>query len=210
VSDDPKPEPAPAPPPAAGRPSAVNPQVKLERRVPPFYAAFFYGFLAIAGYVWLWAIGGDVTALFALKNPWLEIGLGVGAGVLIVGACAVLPAWFGMARELEKEFGWILGEQKKWEIAVLAVLSGIAEEFFFRGAMQQAVGPLLATVIFGVLHWPVNWSFRLWPFFAAAAGAVLAMERHVTGGLVAPILTHVIVNAVNLTRITRAYRVWRD
>lgn len=200
--------------PSAGRPSAITPQVKLERRVNLFYMLFFYGFIATAGAIWYVmtrsAQSPALGALYAPRSWLLDAGLGLGAGLVLAGGAKAVTAGWGAARELEREFGWILGEQRAWECVALALLSGFAEELFFRGAMQAQLGAPLATVVFAALHWPVNWSFRLWPFFAAAAGAVLAMERHVTGGLVAPILTHVIVNAVNLTRITRAYRVWRD
>ena len=190
----------------------MQPNVKLERRISPLFALFFYGFLTLAGALWLYAKAGPgaFRALMVPKNLLLDLTLGLGAGALIAGACASLGSWWGTARELEKEFGWILGEQKKWECLLLAVVSGVAEELFFRGAVRATVSPWIGTAIFAVLHWPVSRAFRLWPFLALAAGAVLAMEREVTGGLIAPIITHVTVNAVNLWRITSRYRVWRE
>lgn len=202
----------PTPPPATpGRPSAVQPQKRLERRVPPLFAVMFYGFLALAG--WVWLLGNSKVNpkdYFAFRNPWLEIGLGFGAAVVLVGACATVPSWWRPARELEREFGWILGEQRKWEVVILAVASGTSEELFFRGSLDAAVGPVIATAIFAILHWPVSKSFVIWPFFAVAAGAVFTMQRHVTGGLIAPMITHVLVNLVNLWAITSKYRVWSD
>jgi hypothetical protein len=190
----------------------VQPDVKLERRISPLFALFFYGFLALAAALWLYAKAGPAAfrALVTPRNPLLDVGLGLGAGALIAAGCASFASWWGAARDLEKEFGWILGEQRKWECAVLAVVSGVAEEFFFRGAVWATVSPWIGTAIFAVLHWPVSRAFRLWPFLALAAGAVLAMERQVTGGLIAPIITHVTVNAVNLWRITTKYRNWSE
>jgi len=202
--------PSPAAPAPKGRTSAINPHVKLERRVAPLFAGFFYGFLALAATVWLFAQNGRIGALLVPTNALRDVGLGLGAGLLLAGACWALPSIWGTARELEKEFGWILGEQRKWEVIVLAVLSGFAEEFFFRGAMYAAAGPIVTTILFGALHWPVNWSFRMWPFLALAAGAVFAMEVRVTGGLLAPMITHAVVNGVNLWRITDKYRVWKE
>lgn len=195
---------------SGGRPSAVNPAVKLERRVSLGFAGFFYGFLGLAGAVWLFNTNVKIASLFALKNPISEVLLGVGAGVLIAGACGGLAAIWKPARELEKEFGWILGEQRKFEIVILAVLSAVAEEFFFRGAMIQAVGPWVAIAVFSALHWPVNRAFLLWPFLALAVGILLTWERQVTQGLVAPILTHAVVNGINLWRITDTYRTWKE
>ena len=199
-----------APPAPKGRSSAINPNVKLERRVAPLFAAFFYGFLVLAATVWLFALKGRIGALFTTANPLLDVGLGLGAGLVLAGACWALPSIWPTARELEKEFGWILGEQRKWEVVVLALVSGFAEEYFFRGAMIAAAGPIVTTLLFGALHWPVNWSFRMWPFLALGAGLVFAMEVRVTGGIVAPIITHALVNGVNLWRITAKYRVWTE
>jgi len=55
----------------------------------------------------------------------------------------------------------------------LAVLSGFAEELFFRGAVQGAFGWLPATLAFAVLHSGPGKAFRLWILFAAIAGSFL-------------------------------------
>lgn len=194
-----------------GRPSAVKPAVKLERRVSLFFAAFFYGFLALAAWVWLdRGFRVEPAELWIPRNWPVDVGIGLGAGLLLAFATPGIVARAGPARELEREFGWILGEQRGTEIVVLAILSGAAEEYFFRGAMYRAVGPVVSTLLFAALHWPVNWSFRLWPFFALAAGIVFAAERQLTGAVVAPAISHAVVNLVNLLRITRKYRVWRE
>ncbi len=198
------------PPAEAGRPSAVEPTVKLERRVSPFFGFIFYGFLFAVAWVWLQAGAIDVRALWTPRNLALELAVGIGAGVLLAGATPWFVRAVPVCRELEREFGWILGEQRAWECLYLAILSGVAEEFFFRGALHQAVGPWLGLVVFAALHWPVNGQFAAWPFTALVAGVVLTAERMWTGTLVAPVATHIIVNAVNLLRISRKYRVWKE
>lgn len=194
-----------------GRPSAVKPGAKLERRVSLFFAFFFYGFLAMAAWVWL-DRGFRVSPadVWVPKNWMLEVGLGLGAAVILAGATPILVRRFGPAKELEREFGWILGEQRGYEIVALALLSGAAEEYFFRGAMYRATGPIVSTILFAALHWPVNWAFRVWPFFALAAGLIFAAQREITGTVVAPAITHAFVNLVNLFRITRKYRAWKE
>ncbi|HZL71329.1 MAG TPA: CPBP family intramembrane glutamic endopeptidase [Planctomycetota bacterium] len=199
------------PPPSGGRPSAIQPQVKLERRVSPFFATLFYGFITAAAWIWL-VIGAKVDPLeLWTSTNWLgDIGLGLGAATFIVGMTVLLSKRLGAARDLEKEFGWILGEQRAAEIVFLALLSGVAEEFLFRGALHHFIGPVLATALFAAVHWPVNWSFRLWPLFALLAGALLAAERIWTDSLIAPAVTHAAVNGVNLIRLSRKYRVWKE
>jgi membrane protease YdiL (CAAX protease family) len=196
--------------PDTGRPSAVEPTVKLERRVSPLFGLLFYGFLFAAAWVWVPNTGQSVRALWTLKNPLLELAIGIGGGLLLVAATPVLVRRISSLRELEREFGWILGEQRAWECVFLALVSGVAEEFFFRGAVLAATGPWIALAVFAMLHWPVTAQWRVWPITAVLAGALLTGERLWTGGLIAPVLTHVIVNAVNLLRISSKYRVWRE
>ena len=197
--------------PPSGRPSAIQPQVQLERRVSPFFATLFYGFIAAAAWIWL-VIGAKVDPLTLwISSNWpRDIAVGLGAAGVLAAASAWLPRRFAAARELEREFGWILGGQKRLEILFLAFLSGAAEEFLFRGAFHQFIGPILSTALFAAVHWPVNWSFRLWPLFALAAGAILAAEREWTGSLVAPVVTHAVVNGVNLYRLAGKYRTWKE
>ncbi|MBI4564345.1 MAG: CPBP family intramembrane metalloprotease [Planctomycetes bacterium] len=194
-----------------GRPSAIQPAVKLERRVSPLFGLFFYGFIFFAAWVWVdRGLQTTAGALWASPQWARDIAVGVGGAALLCVATPLLVAVSPAARELEREFGWILGQQRAWEVAYLAVLSGAAEEFLFRGAMYEAMGPVASTAIFAAIHWPVNRSFRLWPVIALAAGIVLAAERAWTGNLVAPAVTHALVNAVNLWRITRKYRAWSE
>jgi membrane protease YdiL (CAAX protease family) len=194
-----------------GRPSAVQPQVKLERRVSPFFALLFYGFIIAASWIWL-VIGArvDPLELWRSSNWPRDLAIGVAAGAAIAGISALMSSRLSAARDLEKEFGWILGDQRGVEIVFLALLSAAAEEFLFRGALHQFIGPVLSTALFAAVHWPVNWSFRLWPLFALLAGALLAAERIWTGSLVAPVVTHAVVNGLNLFRLTRKYGVWKE
>ncbi len=198
-------------PPPSGRPSAIEPRVKLERRVSPFFATLFYGFIAAAAWIWL-LIGAKIDPLTLWKSSdWpRDVAIGLGVGAVLVGVWALIARWVAAGRELEREFGWILGEQRIWEIVYLALLTGVAEELLFRGALHQFIGPFLTTALFAVVHWPVNWSFRLWPLLALLAGAVMAAERIWTGSLIAPAVTHAVVNGINLHRLRRKYRVWKE
>lgn len=196
--------------PEEGRPSAVQPEAHIARRVPPFYGAIFYGFLFLVAWVWLRGTGQSVEALWRPRNWLAEIAIGAAAGLLLIVATPVFVRRVRALGALEREFGWILGEQRAWECVFLAILSGVAEEFFFRGALLHAVGPGLALLVFAALHWPINAQFRAWPITALMAGAVLTAERLVTGTLLAPVITHVVVNAVNLLRITARHRVWKE
>lgn len=193
------------------RESPLHPGVKLERRLPVFYASFFYAFPAAVAWIWLEAFKpGQVKALWATSDWPLDLAIGAGAGLLGAVLSAGLVKAFGWARRLESEFGWILGGQRLGGIVWIALLSGCAEEFLFRGALQEKFGIWVATAVFALIHWPVNPNFRAWPFLAAAAGLGFAGLKEWTDSLVAPAAAHVVLNFVNLLRITKRYRAWDE
>jgi uncharacterized protein len=87
----------------------------------------------------------------------------------------------------------------------LALLSGFAEELFFRGAVQGSLGLWLGTAIFALVHTGPHRSFRLWTAFAAVAGLLFGGLFAWRGSLLAPIAAHVLVNAVNLRELSRRF-----
>ena len=195
----------------AERESPLHPGVKLERRLPVFYASFFYAFPAAVAWIWLEAAKpGRVRGLWATSDAAADLAVGAAAGLLGAGIGAMLARGFRWARRLESEFGWILGGQRVWEMAWIALLSGTAEEFLFRGALQEKFGIGVATAVFAVIHWPLNPNFRSWPFVAALAGLGFAALKEGTDSLLAPAAAHVVLNFVNLLRITKRFRAWDE
>lgn len=195
----------------AVRESPLHPGVALERRLPPFYAAFFYAFpIAIA---WVWLYHFDPKRSLAIWAPadWPRcLAIGVGAGLALVTVTALFSRWFAWTRRLEAEFGWMLGRQKAWEIVWIALLSGAAEEYLFRGALQAKAGIWLTAVVFGAIHWPLNRNFWMWPIFSGVIGLGLGGLAVATGSIVAPVAAHVVVNFVNLRRICARFRDWDE
>ena len=89
------------------------------------------------------------------------------------------------------------------EALALAWISALAEELFFRGALQGAIGLLAAAVLFALLHFGPGRAFRVWGLFALVAGlglGALVAERETLG---AAIVAHALVNGVNLARLAR-------
>ncbi|MEJ2153667.1 MAG: CPBP family glutamic-type intramembrane protease, partial [Gemmatimonadota bacterium] len=70
------------------------------------------------------------------------------------------------------------------------------------GAVQGAFGWVVATVLFTVLHTGPGSSFRIWTLFAALAGLAFAGLVVWRQTLLAAIVAHVVVNAVNLHHLT--------
>jgi len=82
----------------------------------------------------------------------------------------------------------------------VALLGGIAEELFYRGALYTALGryrPALVSTIVYVAATLVSGNPML-AFAAVILGTVCALERRATGGVLAPILTHFVWTLVVL------------
>ncbi len=86
--------------------------------------------------------------------------------------------------------------------AVLAItlLNGIAEEIFFRGALFAAIGqrhPVPISVVVYTLVTIATGNAML-VFAAAVMGTVFGLQRRASGGILAPMLTHVVWSTIML------------
>jgi uncharacterized protein len=113
------------------------------------------------------------------------------AALFIIGAFVIrtIPA---LASLTEDVLGYArLGNL--WIILVITLVNGIAEELFFRGALFAAIGvwhPVLISTVLYALATIAGGNLVL-VFAAALLGTVVALERRASGGILAPILTHI-------------------
>ena len=128
----------------------------------------------------------------------------MGAAGLLLALWEAGRRVFPTARELEQRLAELLGPIDLSEVIGLALLSGFAEELFFRGAVQGSWGWLPATVLFALLHTGPGPAFRLWTLFAAVAGMVLAGLMIWRGNLLAPVVAHGLLNGINLARLVKS------
>jgi membrane protease YdiL (CAAX protease family) len=171
----------------------------------PFYGALLAVSLA-------WAAWADRSLLYVSQAAAER-----GVAPLLDGAVglAVAAATIALSRRITERTRWgdamgralarLLGKPSAGECVVLGLASGVAEEAFFRGALQPALGWLLASLIFGLVHFAPRRELLPWAGFALGAGMVLGALFEWTGNLVAPIVAHVVINAVNLRRLVVRY-----
>ena len=85
-------------------------------------------------------------------------------------------------------------------IAVVTLLNGVAEEIFFRGALFAAIGRrhpvLISTAIYALVT--VATGNPMLVFAALTLGAVLGLQRRASGGILAPMITHLTWSTVML------------
>lgn len=150
----------------------------------------------------VWIIGGFLSGPLHLgriafrghlRRPIvtpIAIGLAAG-GVFVLGALVV--------REIPplRDFTATVLDHARFGPLVLIVfitlLNGVAEEIFFRGALFSAIGAarpvLISTIVYTIATLATG--NPMLAFAAITLGFVLGLERRASGGILAPILTHV-------------------
>ena len=125
----------------------------------------------------------------APPSPRSLIGLAL-AGVFVVGGLVVREI-----EPLEEQVSKVLDFADQGSIPILVLVTavnGVAEEMFFRGAAYDAIPrqPVLWTTVANAVATAAAGNLML-AFAALLLGAVVGLERRATGGIPAPVLTHV-------------------
>ena len=169
-------------------------------RIDPGNDLFYPATLALAG---VWALGALLSG--PLHLGWARTRAGdrpsrsvvqsliLGAmllGMFLIGALAVarIPV-------LREPVDRLLDHARFGSLAVVAVITainGVAEELFYRGSLFAAVGRrhavLVTTVVYALVV--AGSGIPLLILAAALVGAVVGLQRRVTGGILGPIVTH--------------------
>lgn len=85
-------------------------------------------------------------------------------------------------------------------ITLVTLVNGVAEEIFFRGGLFAAIGrehPVLISTLIYTLATVATLNLML-VFAAGTLGLILALERRSSGGILAPIITHVTWSTIML------------
>ncbi|MCZ6689365.1 MAG: CPBP family intramembrane metalloprotease [Planctomycetota bacterium] len=164
--------------------------------------AIFYCLMFAIAWFWLGIEESEGIFLTGLRDGLpLGLAVGVAAAALVVAASRFGHKRFQWARALEDEFRSILGKRGGAEVLALALFSGVAEEAFFRGAMQEAWGLVPTSLIFGGIHFVPRRVYLPWTLFAIVVGFLMGGIYMATRNIYAPIAAHVLINALNLWKI---------
>jgi uncharacterized protein len=172
----------------------------------PGETSFYWLTLALAG---VWALGAFASGPLHLggvrwrgrnQRPVISgtvIGLLLGAVFVLGGLIArEIPAVSELITRVLQ-----YTDQGSWRLTMaIALLGGIAEELFYRGALYTALGrhhPVLISTAVYVVATMASGNPML-AFAAIILGTVCALERRATGGVLAPILTHFVWTLVVL------------
>jgi membrane protease YdiL (CAAX protease family) len=175
------------------------------------WGLLFYGVMAAVAV--LWRIGlyrepllyASAAAAREGLRPGADAALGAAAGAGILLLSHLTTRYTSWGERLAQALARSLGELSVPNALLLALASGLAEELLFRGALQPRVGWVWASLLFGLLHFVPRREFLPWTLFAVGAGFLFGALFEQRGNLVAPVVAHVLVNAVNLPLLIRDY-----
>jgi len=164
-----------------------------------------YGGMGLIALVW--GLSRDLTAAWwdfeRLVDVPSAIALGIAAGLLGVFVSQKLDLWVEGIRKLGDRFASILGGTSTSQAIQLAALSSVGEELLFRGCIQEEWGLWPATIIFAIVHTGPQRVFLWWTASALVFGLGLGLLYEQQGGLLAPILMHFVINALNIRFLGR-------
>ncbi|MDV3124289.1 CPBP family intramembrane metalloprotease [Mycobacterium sp. 21AC1] len=158
----------------------------------PGESSFYWLTLALAA---VWALGAVVSG----PLPWVgrrrPVLLGTAAGVAVAVAFVIgglVARQIPILREYITAVLEFANQGTLPVIVFITLVNGVAEELFFRGALFTALGARHPAVISTLVYIAVVMAAGnpMLGFAAIVLGAVCAYERHVTGGILAPMLTH--------------------
>jgi membrane protease YdiL (CAAX protease family) len=162
---------------------------------------FYASTLAVAG---VWTAGGVLSGplhlgRIQLRNEQLRrpvlapVAIGVGAfGSFYV--CAWLARWTPVLDEAISRVLVFAEEGKEPLVLLTALANGVGEEVFFRGALYTALEgrrPVLTSTAVYTLATVTTRNPAL-VLAAGAMGTLFALQRRASGGLQAPLLTHLV------------------
>jgi len=158
-------------------------------------ATVFYAVVALLSSVGAWIF--DVP-LFGEELPkGRGLGEGIALGLGIAALCQVAHRLSARLRGATRLLGTFLGPIGMGEALWLAIVSGVAEEMCFRGALWP-LGLVGTSVFFGICHVIPVRALAAYPIFAFLAGLLLGGLREHTGSVWPCALAHATVNALNL------------
>jgi membrane protease YdiL (CAAX protease family) len=173
-------------------------------------ASQWYSGLMIVSIGWLYFQKQLRWSLF-LQNDRIEILLdlciGMGLALLLVLFSLFANHSFSWARQLELEFQKVLTPLPFPNILLLGLTSGVAEETFFRGSLQNSVGLILSSLLFGAAHLVPKRELLPWSLYAVLVGFIFACLVEIRHCLLPVILAHSVMNIIMIGLLNRRTRI---
>lgn len=163
-----------------------------------------YSVMTIVGVVWLsWRQRTTVIGEWAVgtRGPLVAVSSGTATGIAFFVIVTLLVRYVPPFARLDAKLSNIIGPVDDRDAVWIALVSGAAEEFFFRCAMQDALGVFATAGVFALAHFGGR-SMVLWTVQAGVFGLALGGLVHFGCGVLAAALAHAVFNYLWLQRST--------
>lgn len=164
------------------------------------------GTLGVVGLVGGYWTGIDWVSLIRFTPLPFVVGLAAGVGLFVLHVVLLFPGGQKnpLYRWIYQPFEEVLVHRLRLlsleDIFLISLMSGLAEEIMFRGWIQNELGIVVASVLFGLVH---IWGQRGlgYGIYAIGMGFILGGLYMYTGSLWAPAAAHILNNLIGLLSI---------
>ena len=168
----------------------------------------------VVAYTLLGLLAWGLSATFGDGHPWsydspwmafdepirsgASLLLGLALAAFLVASTRIAVQKFSFARQLHADLRPVARDLTVPSVVVIALLSSVGEELFFRGFLAPRIGVVAQALIFGMAHQVRGPSRWVWATWASLVGVCFGCLFLLTGSLIGPIAAHAAVNAYNL------------
>jgi len=168
----------------------------------------------VVAYTLLGLLAWGLAAAFGDGNPWshpsalmtfgepirsgVSVALGIALAALLVASTRIAVQRFSFAQKLHADLRPVARNLTLPSIVLIAALSSLGEELFFRGFLTPRIGVFAQALIFGMAHQVRGPSRWVWVAWASLVGVCFGFLFQLTGSLAGPIAAHAAVNSYNL------------
>jgi uncharacterized protein len=171
------------------------------RRTDPGSVQFYGATLLLAA---VWAVGAFASGPLHLGRVGIDetaaarpivqpILIGAGLSIVFVVGAFIVRLIPPLADQVRAVLDFAGEGSSALLLLVVTVLNGIAEELFFRGALYASIPSrqVMVTAVAYAIATAATGNVML-AFAALVLGVVVGLERRASGGILAPVLTHLV------------------
>ena len=158
---------------------------------------------ALIGIAVIWAFLKSISWRSALTPTIMDCVAGIVAGFLLLVINYVTIEYGSryssilrtIKQLIEEDVSPLFKHLDLVAVVVIAMISGVAEEIFFRGVLQPQIGIWVSNLVFGLAHiWKKT--AILYGVYAAVIGLLFGSMYAMSGSLWVPMLAHIVNNFV--------------
>jgi uncharacterized protein len=168
----------------------------------------------VVAYTLLGLLAWGLSSAFGTGNPWSHASpwmaldepvrtgtsllLGLALAAMLVASTRIAVQRFSFAQQLHSDLRPVAKALTLPSVVLIALLSSLGEELFFRGFLAPRIGIFAQALIFGMAHQVRGPSRWVWVGWASLVGVCFGVLFVLTGSLVGAIAAHAAVNSYNL------------